>query len=69
MYALTSNSSAEIKGAIQMLKACATSTGFIHESYNRNDSSVFTKAWFAWANTLFGELIGETVERYPDLLA
>ena len=69
MYALTSNSSAEIKGAIQMLKACAASTGFIHESYNRNDSSMFTRAWFAWANTLFGELIGTTVERYPRLLA
>ena len=69
MYALTSNSSAEVRGAIQTLKACAASTGFIHESYNRNDSSVFTRAWFAWANTLFGELIGKTVERYPQLLA
>jgi meiotically up-regulated gene 157 (Mug157) protein len=69
IYALTSNSSNEVMGAIQMLKACATSTGFMHESYNRNDSSVFTRAWFAWANTLFGELIGKTVERYPHLLA
>jgi len=69
MYALTSNSSAEIMGAIQTVKTCAASTGFIHESYNRNDSSLFTRAWFAWANTLFGELIGTTVERYPHLLA
>jgi uncharacterized protein len=69
MYALTSNSSAEVKGAVQTLKTCAASTGFIHESYNRNDSSLFTRAWFAWANTLFGELIGMTVERYPHLLA
>jgi len=69
MYALTSNSSAEIMGAIQTVKTCAASTGFIHESYNRNDSSLFTRAWFAWANTLFGELIGTTVERYPRLLA
>ena len=69
MYALTSNSSAEVMGAIQTVKTCASSTGFIHESYNRNDSSLFTRAWFAWANTLFGELIGTTVERYPRLLA
>ena len=69
MFALTSESSTEVMRAIQMLKACAASTGFIHESYNRNDSSAYTRAWFAWANTLFGELIGNTVERYPQLLA
>jgi uncharacterized protein len=69
IYALTSQSSNDVLGAIQMLKACASSTGFIHESYNRNDCSLFTRAWFAWANTLFGELIVKTVERYPHLLA
>ncbi len=69
MFALTSDSSIEIMRSIQMLKACAASTGFIHESYNRNNSSAYTRAWFAWANTLFGELIGNTVERYPNLLA
>lgn len=69
MFALTSDSSIEVIRAIQMLKACAAITGFIHESYNRNDSSAYTRAWFAWANTLFGELIGNTVERYPHLLA
>jgi meiotically up-regulated gene 157 (Mug157) protein len=68
IYALTSNSSTEIKGAIQTLQACAAATGFMHESYNRNDSSLFTRAWFAWANTLFGELIGKTVKLYPHLL-
>jgi uncharacterized protein len=68
IYALTSNSDGEIRKAIQMLKGSATATGFIHESYNRNDPSVFTRAWFAWANTLFGELIGKTVRRYPEVL-
>ena len=69
IFALTSDSSIEVMRSIQMLKACAASTGFIHESYNRNNSSTYTRAWFAWANTLFGELIGNTVERYPHLLA
>ncbi len=69
MFALTSTSSREVMGAIQILKAAAASTGFIHESYNRNDSSLYTRAWFAWANTLFGELIAKTVERDPHLLA
>jgi meiotically up-regulated gene 157 (Mug157) protein len=68
IYALTSGSSAEISKAIQTLKASALATGFMHESYNRNDSALFTRAWFAWANTLFGELIAKTAQRHPELL-
>ncbi len=68
MYALTSDSDLEIKTMIQMLKRCAASTGFIHESYHRNDCAEFTRAWFAWANTLFGELIAKTAMRDRALL-
>ncbi len=68
MYALTSDSGTEIRGMIQLLKKCAVATGFIHESYNRNDCAVFTRAWFAWANTLFGELVARTATHDPALL-
>ncbi len=68
MYALTSDSGTEIRTMVQMLKKCAVATGFIHESYNRNDCAVFTRAWFAWANTLFGELIARTATHDPALL-
>lgn len=68
IYALTSNSSSEIKRSIQMLKASAATTGFMHESYNRNNPALFTRAWFAWANTLFGELIARTAHIHPEIL-
>ena len=68
VYALTSNSEIEIKRMIAMLKSSATATGFMHESYNKDDSAIFTRAWFAWANTLFGELIGQTTQQRPYLL-
>jgi meiotically up-regulated gene 157 (Mug157) protein len=30
---------------------------FMHESSNQDDASRYTRAWFAWQNTLFGELV------------
>ncbi len=68
VYALTSNSDEEIRRALRMLKDSTAGTGFIHESYNRNDAKNFTRPWFAWANTLFGELIATLAARDPDLL-
>jgi meiotically up-regulated gene 157 (Mug157) protein len=67
-YGLTSNSDAEISHSIQMLKLGSAGTGFMHESYKTNDPKNFTRSWFAWANTLFGELIAKTVQTRPQLL-
>ena len=69
IYALTSETDVEIKNMIQMLTSCAVATGFVHESYNKNNSALFTRAWFAWANTLFGELIARTAKHDPALLS
>jgi meiotically up-regulated gene 157 (Mug157) protein len=68
IYALTSNSDAEIRRVVQMLKASSAGTGFMHESYDKDDASRFTRAWFAWANTLFGELIAKLALSKPELL-
>lgn len=68
MYALTSNSPDEIRRALKMLKAGSAGTGFIHESYFKDDPERFTRAWFAWANTLFGELIARLAETQPEML-
>jgi meiotically up-regulated gene 157 (Mug157) protein len=45
-----------------MLKIGSAGSGFIHESYFKNDARNFTRAWFAWANSLFGELIVHLAE-------
>lgn len=68
IYALTSSSDTEIVHAVRMVKASTAGTGFMHESYNRDDSAKFTRSWFAWANTLFGELIAKLALSKPDLL-
>lgn len=51
-----------------MLRNTDANTGFIHESFNVNNAYSYTRSWFAWANTLFGELIIIISEKYPELL-
>lgn len=69
MKAFTSQDDNEIRDCIAMLLATDAEKGFIHESFNVNDASNFTREWFAWQNTLFGELILKLVnEGKIDLL-
>lgn len=57
MKAFTSQCDEEIKLCVEMLMRTDAGTGFMHESFHKDDPKVFTRAWFAWQNTLFGELI------------
>lgn len=68
MRALTSTDDNEIVQSIRMLKKTHGGTGFMHEAFDGNDPSRFSRKWFAWANTLFGELVYETYLRKPELL-
>ncbi|PVD51461.1 metal-independent alpha-mannosidase [Terrimonas sp.] len=65
---LTSNSDAEIKECLSILQKTHAGTGFMHESFNKDDASKFTRKWFAWANTLFGEFVLKTYREKPYLL-
>eukprot|EP01116_Phalansterium_solitarium_P024239 TRINITY_DN8826_c0_g1_i1.p1 TRINITY_DN8826_c0_g1~~TRINITY_DN8826_c0_g1_i1.p1 ORF type:complete len:500 (+),score=177.47 TRINITY_DN8826_c0_g1_i1:106-1605(+) len=68
MRALTSTSDAEIAACLDTLKSTTAGTGFMHESFNKNDATSFTRPWFAWANTLFGELIITLAKERPYLI-
>lgn len=65
---LTSTNDAEIKHCIAMLKTTHAGTGFMHESFNQDNPADFTRKWFAWANTIFGEFLWKTYQRKPQLL-
>ena len=52
-----------------MLKNTNANTGFMHESFNKVDPEKFTRKWFAWANTLFGEMILKVYHERPYLLS
>ena len=69
MKAFTSQCDEEIKICVKMLMDTDAGTGFMHESFHKDDAKDFTRAWFAWQNTLFGELILKLVnEGKVDLL-
>lgn len=57
MKAFTSTDDKEIAGCVSMLMNTDAGTGFMHESFNVDNADDFTRSWFAWQNTLFGELI------------
>ena len=67
--ALTTRDEKEIAACLSILKATHAGTGFMHESFFRNDPARFTRKWFAWANTLFGELILQVLDVHPALLS
>lgn len=68
MQALTSNSDEEIKTCLRSLQLNHAGTGFMHESFHKDDAKKFTRKWFAWSNTLFGELLWKLYQQTPHLL-
>ncbi|GAB3990789.1 glycoside hydrolase family 125 protein [Spirosoma daeguense] len=68
MRALTSTSDDEILAQLRQLKKTHADTGFMHESFDKDDPTKFTRKWFAWANTLFGELMLKVAAERPHLL-
>jgi meiotically up-regulated gene 157 (Mug157) protein len=69
MRIITSKDDNEIKSCLKMLKNTNANTGFMHESFNKVDPEKFTRKWFAWANTLFGEMILKVYHERPYLLS
>ena len=57
MKAFTATSDEEIRACLEQLLRTDAGTGFIHESFHKDDASDYTRPWFAWQNTLFGELV------------
>lgn len=62
MKAFTSEDDDEIRWCIETLMTTDAGTGFMHESFNKDNPDIYTRAWFAWQNTLFGELVIKLIE-------
>lgn len=62
MEILTSTDPAEKLECLDMLARTHAGTNFMHESFDPNDPSQFSRPWFAWANTLFAQMLEGEVE-------
>jgi len=69
MQALTSNDEKEIVECLKTLKKSHAGTYFMHESINVDNPKDYTRPWFCWVNSLFGELILVLAKKYPDILS
>ena len=68
MQALTTDDKKEIVECLQTLKRTHAGTFFMHESVDVDNEHHFTRRWFAWVNSLFGELILKIEDTYPEIL-
>ena len=66
--AFSSSNDAETLDCLRTLRNTTAGTHFMHESFWKDDASKYTRPWFAWANTLFGELILTLAQKKPALL-
>lgn len=58
----------EIKERLNIILENTSGLGLVHESVNIYNSTVFTRPWFAWANSYFAEMVLDLAERKPGLI-
>ena len=54
---LTSTSEEEKISCLKMLSETHADTNFMHEAFNKDNAADFTRPWFAWANSLFAQML------------
>jgi meiotically up-regulated gene 157 (Mug157) protein len=68
MRGLTSDNDEEIQYCIDQLMNSTENTGFMHESFNVNNATDYTRDWFAWSNVFFGHFINTVAKERSHLL-
>ncbi|NYE19081.1 glycoside hydrolase family 125 protein [Microbacterium immunditiarum] len=56
---LTARDDEESRDILAVLMRTHAGTGFMHESFHKDDPDAFTREWFSWANAMFCELVLE----------
>ncbi len=59
MQAFTSRDPKEQQALVETIVNTTAKTGHTHESFHPDDAKLFTRAWFAWSDSLFAYLVAE----------
>lgn len=62
MQALTSGDRDEILNCLGMLAKTHAGTNYMHETFDPSRPENYSRPWFAWANTLFAELLDQLMD-------
>ena len=68
MQALTSTDDNEIRDLLNTLKTTTADTYLMHESFWKDNAFDYSRSWFAWANSVFAELILTVAKERPYLI-
>lgn len=63
MQGLTSTDDAEIDYLLDLFETTTAGRGLMHEGFHKDDPELFTRAWFAWANSIFAEFVIHAASR------
>lgn len=61
--AMTTDDEDEIARILKTLLNTHAGTEFMHEGFDPNEPDKFTREWFAWANSMFGEMVYRLYEK------
>jgi len=65
---ITAQDDAGVERCLRLLRDTDAGTGFMHEAFDKNNPKDYTRPWFAWANSFFGEFIWKVAKERPHLL-
>ena len=63
IQSLTSHDDGEAAELLRMLLRTHAGTGLMHESFDPDHPETYTRDWFAWANSMFGEMVYRLYEQ------
>ncbi|XP_065197232.1 uncharacterized protein LOC135828738 [Sycon ciliatum] len=66
--AWTAQDDGEVLARLELLVNSSACTGLMHESFHSDSVFSYTRSWFAWANSFFGDLVLKIARERPHLI-
>ncbi len=64
MQGITSQDPDEQNMLLEMLATTNAGTGLMHEGFHKDNPNLYTRSWFAWANSLFAQFVMQQCQMF-----